>query len=457
MRKRKVEINLNDEKGSGLVLALMVLLVLSVLGATLGVVTIGSLQISDVSRDSNSAYYIAEAGANMAYEEFEEIVSNTYQESDNKASFFTKITTAFKEKDYDNFASQFGDTPTATVSVEEPTVAAVGEEREYVIKSVGEVNGKDRVVVKPVTVIWKDKPTTGGVFSTIPAGAAVIAKNEIELRPGKITGDSYIISDKQKVFKFNNAAADMFQKVFTNYIGEPQDIYDINGWFSEATLKKFYSNTFNPMTEVIDWDSFDKYIKALEAESSHYKDKFTDENGKSTDELSIGENQEILITENYKLKKLNLKGKNTINIGSNDIVLNVEEFKKVNYGTTTVIGDGTLTVLVTDIAQLNGDAIISQEAKNNIKIVFNKSFKNKTIEIAGNAKYESQIIAPYTEVKIGGSGKVFGNVIAESVKLSGSGRITYKSFTSGGSGSGVDQEEVNTEDLITPGPTIESD
>ncbi|MDZ7835806.1 MAG: pilus assembly PilX N-terminal domain-containing protein [Alkalibacterium sp.] len=65
---------IKNEEGSGLVLALMTLLVLSVLGASLGAVTVGSFKLGDVNRDDTSAYYIAEAGANMAYEEMEEVL-----------------------------------------------------------------------------------------------------------------------------------------------------------------------------------------------------------------------------------------------------------------------------------------------------------------------------------------------------------------------------------------------
>lgn len=70
--KKDKHINIfKKEDGAGLVLALMVLMVLAVLGVAVAGVTIGSHKLGDISRDSNSAYYIAEAGANLAYDEIE--------------------------------------------------------------------------------------------------------------------------------------------------------------------------------------------------------------------------------------------------------------------------------------------------------------------------------------------------------------------------------------------------
>lgn len=51
-----------NEQGSALVYTLMVLLLLSLLGLSVGMVTVGSYKLSDSNRDYTSAYYIAELG-----------------------------------------------------------------------------------------------------------------------------------------------------------------------------------------------------------------------------------------------------------------------------------------------------------------------------------------------------------------------------------------------------------
>ena len=83
MNREKLTKIFKKEDGAGLVLALMVLMVLTVLGLTVAGVTIGSHKLGDTSRDSNSAYYIAEAGANLAYEEIKNSVMPAYVSSNN--------------------------------------------------------------------------------------------------------------------------------------------------------------------------------------------------------------------------------------------------------------------------------------------------------------------------------------------------------------------------------------
>ena len=87
MNKEKLTKTLRNEDGAGLVLALMVLMVFAVLGVAVGAVTIGSHKLGDISRDNNSAYYIAEAGANLAYKEIEIGVMDAYN---NRGGAFKK-------------------------------------------------------------------------------------------------------------------------------------------------------------------------------------------------------------------------------------------------------------------------------------------------------------------------------------------------------------------------------
>ncbi len=169
-----------SEKGSGLVLALMVLLVLSALGSALGFVTVGSFRLSDTNQDINSAYYIAEAGANMAYEEIKKAAQDGYEDpaSVSSGTFYNKVQptiTEFKKEYSNSFELQSGEKPTATVTISGPV--GEGEERQYTITSTGEVAGRERTVEKPFTVTWQDK-LSENPFG-LPKDAAVIFEEEI--------------------------------------------------------------------------------------------------------------------------------------------------------------------------------------------------------------------------------------------------------------------------------------
>lgn len=460
MIREKIEKYLTNEEGSGLVLALMVLLVLSVLGAALGVVTIGSLQLSTVNRDSNSAYYIAEAGANMAYEEFKKDVKESYNEDTvtSDETFFNKIDDKVQNsespyKTYgtdntDDFEPQFGDTPTAIVSVDTPPSTDTGSERNYTITSVGKVNGKERTVAKKVSVIWKDKSTAGGdTFPTMPAGAAVIAKNKIKLDSGKIDGYIYIDSDEKQSFQLSTSGSNDFKGVYSNYLGDKKDIYDeVPNWYTSARKEEIYSNTTNPMTEVIDWDSMDNYLEKLK--------KITNRN----DEINLAHDTATRITlkGNYEKDELLIHGPITIDIGSNDVIIFTKKLSK-SWGEAKIEGSGSLTIVASDSAVFNGGGILNVGSdKANLRIIFTN--QSSEVKINNNGKIFAQIIALNSKVNIASSGGIYGSVIAKSVNIHNAGNVTYQEFAFDDIGTGGGSEELeNTDDLFKPGPAIEVD
>ncbi|MDN6194591.1 MAG: pilus assembly PilX N-terminal domain-containing protein [Alkalibacterium sp.] len=185
---------IKNEEGSGLILALMTLLVLSVLGASLGAVTIGSFKLGDNTRDDSSAYYIAEAGANMAYEEMKAGVMAVYDKNLPENSFFNGedgvkgVRESINGEGY-TFEEQSGEVPTATITVKEVSNA---NPREYVITSVGEVDGKTRTVKKPVEVSWIKQET--GQIINFPQNAAILSKEGIEVKNegATIIGDIHL-------------------------------------------------------------------------------------------------------------------------------------------------------------------------------------------------------------------------------------------------------------------------
>ena len=155
-----------DEKGSGLVLTLMVLLVLSVLGVSIGTLTIGSYRLSDANRDDTSAYYVAEAGAVAAYEEIQSEVLSAYENNATEGSFYNNVSTIVTSQNGQSsvdFGEQFGTEPTATIRTEKTSGA---DPEIYTIYSTGNVDGKERTVTKQVTVEWVEKNTGGGGLPT---------------------------------------------------------------------------------------------------------------------------------------------------------------------------------------------------------------------------------------------------------------------------------------------------
>lgn len=411
MNKNKRKLKLIKEEGSGLVLALMVLLVLSVLGASLGVVTIGSLQLSTVNRDSNSAYYIAEAGANMAYEELKGSARKSFENSENSTDFYTGINSDMKEffieKNYDKniFTRQHGNFPTAKVKL---TKEDTGDTRKYKIQSTGEVGGKERTVEKPVEIIWKPLDIQVEDPLSIPKGAAVIIKKDIEMNSSnvKIIGDLYI-EEKNSGEKLSKITGKV-----------------ISG---EKNFKK------------INFEQFEKYGKILEERAEKIKEK-----------LDVDSNE--VLKGDYKKNKLHIKNNEIIriNIQDNDVFLSIEEFKQTG-GVFEVIGSGTLTILVSDEFKINGGQFNPEKSK--VRIVL----EGGDLSISGNpeVKVYAQIIAPDSGVSV--SRNLFGAVISENITLHGNGQINYYNFNFSSLGTGNGESAGVGEYDITPGPTLEID
>lgn len=259
--KRKIK--LLSEEGSGLVLSLMVLLVLSVLGASLGAITISSLKLGTISRDSNSAYYIAEAGANRAYEEFKKEILQKYKDSETEQIYFDKIETSEKSYGADSFEKQFGVQPEAKVKIFPTSPFEKREaEREFTIQSIGEIDGKKRIVEKKVLIKWVEKPTEIEDLD-IPDNTVAITKEE-EI---KFTGHA------GKDDKFNYIEKDPDFGRFSNYVtslqsqkGKAQELNsyeNLNGVYKTKNIEKATIEITKPNHAIIFVDKLEINHKGL--------------------------------------------------------------------------------------------------------------------------------------------------------------------------------------------------
>lgn len=267
MSFKKDYIHMKSDEGSGLVLALMTLMVLSVLGLSLGAVTVGSFKLGDVNRDDTSAYYIAEAGANLAYEEMKAGVMAAYESKNTEGLFFDDIEKAESgilhtiEKSTYDFEPQFGDKPTVSISFTEPEGV---NPKTYTIISTAEVAGKKRTVEKPVEVTWVERNTSGGL-PVLPDNTGLIAKKTIKFLNGSIEGDIYLDSSKQKSLTLSNSGTvtSNLSTIYSN-INNPEDLYTTSGNFSQDYLNSFVSRT-KAIPEKFSFNRYENYLESFES------------------------------------------------------------------------------------------------------------------------------------------------------------------------------------------------
>lgn len=484
--------HLREENGSGLVLTLMVLLVLSVLGISIGTLTIGSYRLGAANRDATSAYYVAEAGAVTAYEAIQSDVLNAYAEYKTEESFYERVSTIMSSKNGPagvKFRDQFGSTPTATIKIDPKTTTVPEDPRKYTISSTGEVNGKKRTVTKEFTVNWIEKNTGGGSgLPALPANAALITQENIKITGGTITDNIYTNSTTNKGFEIGNE------------------------WPNLRSSTLFYSNKIKA-EELLEYPKNYTNFPSLEAKDNVWDGNNYLQNFQGYKDLLVGIKAPD-INQLVKKSDLNISNKFPLNLDSDvyfekiesnsnaDISINTNGKDRIIVvdtldvgGKLKVTGDGKLTIYITDKFQINQNGrFINEEGSlsqltfvylgegafhldNNNKINGHMIVKNANVKVGsvaingvfligsksvqltgGNASSNMMLIAPNAAVTLKEGYSIQGTVIANQFDMNGGASLTYRAVDTTGFpfGSSAPAVDPKPEDIISAGPIIEN-
>lgn len=368
---------IKNEEGSGLILTLMVVLVLSVLGASVATMTMGSTRLGHATQDSNSAYYIAEAGANMAYEEIRQGVVNAYN---NNNELGVQATIDSLPDKYNNFDMQSGHQPEAHVSVSESETE--GDKKIYTITSTGKIGPSSRTVTQKFVLTWKDKSIGGGI-PNIPVGASIIAKNQIDFKGGSIEGDIYLDSLSKESFLLYNSGLTLPNKIYTNYTGSVEDIFHIDNRHEDHP--KTIVNNFKSVTEQrninLDWDSIVIELPEYTNFSRFPNELITNSEGNQYDVIKnnniyvdnhVSNGYLLLLKDNnYFINTLKVASDYTLKIETYDKIVNlVVRNLDIGQGHIEIIGDGKVNLYVLEKLNINGSI-----NKNNNCLIFIKNYK----------------------------------------------------------------------------------
>lgn len=503
MLKHKIK----KEEGSGLVLTLMVLLVLSVLGASVATVTMGSNRLGHATQDSNSAYYIAEAGANMAYEEIRQGVVNAY-DSNNELGVQTTID-SLPDK-YNNFDIQSGHQPEAHVSVSDPETE--GSKKTYRITSTGKIGPSSRTVIKEFVVNWKKTPTGGGISdSNFPLGAAIIAKSKIDFRSGTITGDIYLDSSKPNTFVFGDNLGNITaEKISTQYTGDKEDIFVLENWmYNDDNFKKDILNktSFNNKDK-ISWEEYSKVSESIiipnyDAFPTFKDELITNDQGNQYQVIRnnsiyidnyVSDEYTLVVEKNYFVDTIRMAENRTLEIQANNKDVNlVVRNLDIAQGDIKILGDGKVNFYVLESLNITGSINENSDTDKfnlyyygnskmelsdassvsggifidhaNLKLTGSGNITGPIVsnglkvEIDGGSKNEIFVMAPRAKTIFTGGGTVKGIVVSEEIELNGGATIQYapydfSNFPFGFSpGNGGITPDID--DLINSGPAIE--
>ncbi|GAA0361943.1 hypothetical protein GCM10008932_13200 [Alkalibacterium iburiense] len=361
---------LKKEEGSGLILAIMTLMVLLVLGISIGTITISGHRMSHTNRDSISAYYIAEAGANLAYEDMKSIVKEMYNPDINQDTFFGAIEEKFESEisTYNEFKTQFGYDPKANINIVPPDDDA--NPRVYTIESVSTIGNHSRTAQKEVTVSWIGNEDDGdgvGTLPSIPAKTSLIAKNSIKLVGGaSIYDDVYIDASESFPFVIDGGGRRYNGTTFYNDSIEEKQVYKYPDWYNHigdlhvAVMEKTipwgeYYSIVNSFPEYDDYPDFRNYPMAP---TNFIKDDIVRHpmngnihkivnNGNVLHNNYITDKYEINISEDTKIRNIVVSSPKQlfINTGSNDVSIYIDNIN-ISNGALVISGTGNVNVFV---------------------------------------------------------------------------------------------------------------
>ena len=429
MRIEKPQNISENEQGSALVYTLMVLLLLSLLGMSVGMVTVGSYRLASETQDSTSAYYIAEAGAETIYRNIESQVSKVYESSSTKNAYVSAINTLVRSVDdkiVENFQNHKNSQPEAHVKIEQTG------EMKYIIISTGKVSGNERVVKKEFNINWIEKSKAINLPST-PPNAAIVARNKLSLTNGTLNGTAYIDS-KAKNAIFLKGGQGGYAGTIVYPLGVKQeDILDKSQIYEPypkliSREEKFYWNNYEdllnaikkdfnqPVTinkntferlpeEYFEKDQYNKYQVVTSDGSvlvnnwmfSHYDIKVNNnkyipklilDSDKSTN-ITFSSGAESLVIDEISIgsgSKVFLKGSGNINIYLNKLTIQPA-------GSLDIEVDGHVTIRVDDLKVLSSK--INIKNSNNVTIVVNKSLEFNNESMINNPGSSKQLLFVY--------------------------------------------------------------
>jgi len=159
------------QKGSALVVVLLVLVVISLLGMTLLTVTASNFKMTGNERNNQAVYYIAEAGINDSVYKVSQQVQGFSDQTLTHDEFFNNlwvyIDASINKVKLSGFASQFGKLPYANIDVvkglvkDEETPQYTQRTISYVLNSTGQIGDRSRSVSSTIDVSHRIEKSGG--------------------------------------------------------------------------------------------------------------------------------------------------------------------------------------------------------------------------------------------------------------------------------------------------------
>lgn len=479
-RIRRIVSKSRQENGSGLVLTLMVLMVLSVLAVSLATATIGSYRLTAKNRDSVSVYYVAEASLNETYEEIKSLVTDTYQLDVNKDTYFSMVENTINQingRRMDDFTQQFSEKPTADIQIKK---ISDGNPREYILTSEGKIGNTTRTLTKSFRVEYKEKDSGGGL-PYIPTDAAIVVKNKLEISGGgKIIGDVHLDAIKFGSFQYNVENGVSGKTIY--HPDAKSDVITYPDYFqwTPSLYKKFENRA-----EALPWEDYENYVNGMPLLSDQMNQKthpdislsggdppttFNLEENLTINAIQINDNRVLNLNPNGKSIKLvlnNLILNGSINVmGKGSVEIFIKNQFTVNFGSVNknntndqmhIYYYGNRPLKFGASTEMNADLYVDKADVNIVgsaKLNGILSSKGNNITFGGGSSSGFLYIAPFATVNI--ESQANGIIISKNSKVSGGGSLVYEKSNILTNEPGSNNNGESNIELIVGDPVIET-
>lgn len=493
---RNLRMYAKNQRGSAFIVVLLLVLIISVLGLSMMGLASSNMQMSEMDRNYQSVFYIAESGQEHEVEGLSDVVDQICDDSVSAEDFFDKMDEYFDgeyPKDIKVFDEQFGEPVMAKVEIKGVNGWSGGNSHTYTMISEGDIGGVKRKVATDIELEWTTLVVTP---SPSPSTTPSPSEPSPSVSPGETPSpsptptppveeppDTVVPNVNVALFSIGSitmtGSAGISGPVGTNVTQSGGVSF---AWSTNISGDMYISPNANPNT-VFTYPNSDSLnghfnnLLVMEEEPQYPLPAYpaTPDLPQRGDEVLAWNHDNVTINQDghYNLIQTNSYTLN-IDIGQGVRTLVVDNFTINGSGRVNITGNGLLRLYVTNTFNLNGSSTFNSGGDSGNVILYyggSNTFRvdgatqfvgsvyvrsanvdivgsggvtghiisgGNNVNITGNASAHVRVIyAPKAQVNLNGSGHVRGAVVANSCVMTGGTSIVYDANAHLGDISGI--------------------
>lgn len=416
------------ESGFAMIGVLIIFTIITVLGLSIVTLSFASVKTSTSERDYQSAYYIAEAGLTYTEVEIEREIQEKYGHDDvrEEEQFVDQLKTLATENPiYIEFhddeiilvneiseAERFAE---INITFEEEIKRFEGIEEpvyKFIIESSGKIGEEERTVNNSMLVKWEEKYTESENEPYILPPLTVFTIEKITLSNGLIIGSIGTQSTDKHVVTVGDGDENKVGNgsIYVPVIDSSNDnrtckTQPENEYKSYSVTRPQWSDIAPCPTEVDEmWEIPDlpEFPDFSEVDTANYSN------------ISLGGDEKVevdLTKNNIDIEKITLESETnlTFDIGNANRIIVIDHLN-INNGHIMIKGSGKLTFYIKNEITMGSGSTINKSGEISNLDIFYKGME--PITLGGDQKIYGSLYAENSNVKLTGSGGIFGNIFS---------------------------------------------